>query len=112
MADEQRRGAINLLEQHDLCQRVRQGERRQAKQEMRAFFYVLRQAVGAADHESGLELEQRRELRRGEVLAAFIERDEPRAARNALRALYGDTLHLVAARHAREILDAGGFRPA
>src|SRR3989440_309212 len=59
---EQRRAAVDLLEEQHLGERVRQGERGQPQEQRGVFPDRIVQPVGAADHEGGLVLEQRGEL--------------------------------------------------
>src|SRR6185295_3603952 len=76
MARQERCGAIELLAENDLRQRVRQRERREPQQQRGFLFHRRIESVGAADDERGGLAEQRRELLRRQVLAALIKCDK------------------------------------
>src|SRR5688572_13901850 len=76
MSRKESRGAVDLLAQHHLRERVRQRQRREPQQEGSLALESRVQSIGAADDERGRLIEQRGELPGRQVLAALIEGDK------------------------------------
>src|SRR5688572_33486123 len=112
MSREQSRGAVELLAQHHLRERVRQRQRREPQQQGGLALERRVQSVGAADDERGRLIEQRRELARGQVLAALVEGDKAGFLRNPYsRGLDLQQRNLIALRHAPQIFVARAACP-
>ena len=84
MSRQQCRGAVELLAEHHLRERVRQRERGEPQQQRGLLFYRRIQPVRAADDKGRGFGKQRRELPGRQVLAALIERDDARVPGNFL----------------------------
>src|SRR4051812_47488547 len=114
MPGEKRGRPVNLLDEDYLRERVGQGEGRKPQEEFRLIFRLFVQAVRPPDDKGGRFIQELRELKGREILAALIERHDAHALGQGGAQPLGlciDSGNFIPLGHAPRIVGAGGLGP-